>query len=261
MIDVIVCVSEPNFKVFHRCIIQLNKQELVNKIIVVYKDWIATNPLLFSNIKLIKEPKKSCLAFARYLGIQASTSEFICFVDSDVILHKNHIKELYENHLRFGGAIEGILTAKDNSRKIPIVNYSYRILKKNERGFTHNTLIKREWITDWKPIFTHAYEDYLLTQHIQNKGYLWVRYPLNCISYHIKDYNIRKRTAWGIAGERIVLQTNKKTIVKRIITHIKRALINPILFKNANYFAYHINISLGIMKGYFGYGNYLILKK
>jgi hypothetical protein len=43
------------------------------------------------------------------------------------------------------------------------------------RGVLNNVIIRREAVVDWKPpIKAGAYEDYMITQHVINKGFRWI---------------------------------------------------------------------------------------
>ena len=257
-IDIILCVSNPIQGIFEKCVSQLLKQAYLNKIIIIHPFFDRFFYPQGEKIIKIREPKRSCLAYARYLGIQKSTAEYICFVDGDVILHKNHLKQLLEKQQTKGGVIEGVLTILDDRKN---VNYTMKELKPGERGFTHNTLIFREYIRNWKPIFTCAWEDYLITQFILNQNLSWVRFPQECKSYHIKDYGIFKRNAWGTAGERMVKKLTKRTIIFRTINYFKRALIHPFLFQDVSYTKFNIKLAISSLFGYFSYNKYIYLKK
>jgi glycosyltransferase involved in cell wall biosynthesis len=269
-IDAIVCISEPNFEILWKCFRQLEKQLFINKIFVVHpydEEFVS----LQENIISIREPKKSCLANARRLGIKQSKADFICFVDADVILHTNHFKQLINAYKIYSKVfnknnivIEGVLNNIEKSQSkfsLPYFPYQFKFLKLGERGFTHNTLIPRKYVLDWNPPFTCAFEDYDLTQHVFSKNGKWVRFVQQCKSYHIKDYGIVKRSLWGTAGERIVINPPKKTIILRGINYIKRAIIQPFLLKNVNYFIYNMKLAYTSIIGYFAYNKYIHLQK
>lgn len=259
MIDAIVCVSNPTAHIFEKCLEQLRKQKYLNKIIIVHPYSDSFPYLNNDKIDILREPKISCLANARRMGIRRSQADFICFVDADVILHTNHFQQLYHAHRSYGGIIEGILTILENNQEHN--NYQFRILKNGERGFTHNTLMLRSAVVDWNPIFTCAWEDYLLTQHVHKQGYLWVRYPQKCVSYHIKDYGLFKRNCWGTAGERLVCGIDKKTILFRSLNYFKRAIFHPFLLRNVHYAISNIQLAFSSVIGYFNYNNYVFLNK
>lgn len=255
-IDVIVCSKKPTTSLFEKCIHQLLAQTTkINKIIVVYRESI-DKILVHPKLQYIKEPAKSCLAYARFLGIQASSSEYICFVDDDVLLGKNHIAELYQKQKAYNCVIEGVLTILDQSIRIPTPLYQDKILRNSDRGFTHNTLIARHFVSDWIPPQIHAFEDYSLTRHIQQKGVIWYRYQQPTISYHIKTYNQLKRTRWATAGSKTLGIVTWKSNVKSIITHCKRAIIHPFLLKNSHYFLFNIKMAFGKLTGYYNSNKY-----
>ena len=59
------------------------------------------------------------------------------------------------------------------------------------RGFPFFFCVKRRLIETWNPPpDLSAYEDYHLSQHVLNNGYLWVEFSLPCV-IHMKDYRFR----------------------------------------------------------------------
>ena len=74
---------------------------------------------ILGKIKLVYIYKKCSMTAARNIGIRGSSGNIVLFVDDDVVLEKNYIKNLanfYENNPEAGGA-EGLIT-NDRDRKI-----------------------------------------------------------------------------------------------------------------------------------------------
>lgn len=212
MIDAIVCAKEVDND-FGLCMECLEKQRDLGKIIVVIpaNDRRTYEKACCYLTVPIHEPAVSCLAWARKQGALATTNKFICFVDVDVILGKDHLIQLRqkaESWLQHTAhiAIEGILNisyTKNTLTNVP-VKYLPEILRDNQRGFLHNTLLKRESVINWRPPYAFAWEDYLLTRHIQNLGGFWVRFQQEAKSLHLSDGNKFKASKWSGAGERVV---------------------------------------------------------
>ena len=212
MIDAIVCAKDvdPNFGFGLEC---LERQRDLGKIIVVIpeKDRRTYETACCYRTVPIREPTVSCLAWARKQGALAASNKFICFVDADVLLGKDHLIQLRrkaERWLEFTShvAIEGILNilyTKNTLTNVP-VKYLPEFLRLNKRGFLHNTLLKRESVLSWKPQYAFAWEDYLLTRHIQSLGGFWIRVQQEAKSLHLSDGNKYAAAKWSGAGERVV---------------------------------------------------------
>lgn len=212
MIDVIVCAKEvdPNFGLGLEC---LERQKDLGKIIVVIpkNDRRTYETTCCYQTVPILEPPVSCLAWARKQGALVANNKFICFVDADVILAKDHLIQLREKaeswlehtpHI----AIEGILNLKYTRNTLTNVPVKYlpEILTPKKRGFLHNTLMKRESVLSWQPPYAFAWEDFLLTRHIQSLGGIWVRFQQEAKSLHLNDGNKYAAAKWSGAGERLV---------------------------------------------------------
>lgn len=212
MIDAIVCAKDVNSD-FGLCMECLERQKDLGKIIVVIpkNDRRTYETACCYRTVPIREPTISCLAWARKQGALTASNKFICFVDADVILAKDHliqIREKAENWLQHTPhiAIEGILNilyTKNTLTNVP-VKYLPEILGVNKRGFLHNTLILRESVLSWQPPYAFAWEDFLLTRHIQSLGGFWVRFQQEAKSLHLSDGNKFAAAKWSGAGERVV---------------------------------------------------------
>ena len=107
MIDISVVI--PVFRVekyIKKCIESLINQSYTHFEIVLVDDGnddnsieIAINLLnikMFSNYKVIRQVNKG-LASARNIGLKQITSEYVIFVDSDDVVHKDFLKTLRDN--------------------------------------------------------------------------------------------------------------------------------------------------------------------
>ncbi len=111
------------------------------------------------------------------------------------------------------------------------------------RGFTFSTLVRKDIVVDWKP---HpnlgAFEDYSLTQHIINKGYLWVLVDEPLVfhvgryaeDYLTSIYNQVKKALWHSSSLRYIDIPHRLMLIYsliRIISSLKNMGIN-VLRKN-----------------------------
>ena len=94
--DAIVCVKDGG-PPFVDCLRSLEAQRGLNKIVVVTPPNDLESQLIAENFvktEIVLEPDNSCLAFARKMGVEACDSEYVVYVDADVILGKDHLLEL-----------------------------------------------------------------------------------------------------------------------------------------------------------------------
>jgi glycosyltransferase involved in cell wall biosynthesis len=272
LIDVIVCAKDAR-ETLHYCLRSLVKQKFVHEILVVTPatdystQTIATE---YKKTRLVLEPSNTCLAWARRQGIQASSSDFVAFVDADVVLAKNHLFQLYqyaqELLLHFPHvAVEGILRPHHSIKSLTIVPenlYQSRFLTYDERGYTHNTLFKRESVLSWRPQFTFAWEDWLLTAHIHSLGGAWARYHQAAPSVHIKDYHQFKRTCWSTAGERIVKPyLTPVNILHRSYLHLLKGIKGLLQTRDIHFLLKCWVQAAGFTKGYFQWDKYMKLDR
>ena len=209
MIDVIVCSRGPSNSLY-QTIHSILKQEEVFRLVLVTPSHDEFRPDIINNqrITIIKEPPNFCLAWARRLGVNYTISDYVCYVDDDVVLGLGYFRPIAEKIVELEMeyptfAIEGIMHLYQYNRTKPVL-YDEKYLKKGDRGFTHNTTIPRRTLLEWQPMFTFAFEDWLLTQHVLSLGGIWLRMRTPVVTTHRHGYPNWKRHAWAISGERLV---------------------------------------------------------
>ena len=154
------------------------------------------------------------LGSARIKGLKEATTEWIGFVDSDVVISENWYSTIIKYIDEKAGAIQGRkLTVMDTFRKIEakkiektFKNGAYTI-HRGERGYTDNTFIRREvaLLADIENI--NAFEDFIITQTILENGYDWICVPV--FSDHYENWNVFiKKSGWHSSGLRYLLKNN-----------------------------------------------------
>jgi len=145
------------------------------------------------------------LGLARMRAIQKVQTEWFAFIDDDVEIDEGWFGALTKYVQNDVGAVQGILQIKGLGEKwdnaLNTTKISPSELKKGERGFTHNVLIRTKCVTDWKPSRSDlsAFEDYEISQHILNKGYRWLRVPVE--SFHKLSWaKIWDNAIWAMQG-------------------------------------------------------------
>ena len=148
----------------------------------------------YGNVKVIHD--KGTRATARQKGIEAVTTDWFIFVDSDVILCKNWYRKALKHVDGEVGAVWGIevwstLQNKNALKLFLLVTRKIFDL----RGGTHDTLVRTETVKDIRiPKDLHVFEDAYIKDWIVGKGYRIVAaYDPYCIHY-------RPQSVWTLKG-------------------------------------------------------------
>ncbi|MFW9805153.1 MAG: glycosyltransferase family 2 protein [Candidatus Thorarchaeota archaeon] len=263
MIDVMIVSLRPGRITPYTFRSVLKQPEVSSVIVVTPTDEMDEFARSFESDKIVvvREPPNFCLAWARRLGVNYAKSKYVCYVDDDVILGDGFFKpflkkaeELEKQYPAFG--IEGIMHLMQYGSDKPIL-YKEQFLKPGDRGFTHNTLLLRESLLSWRPIYTFAWEDWHLTQHIFSLGGVWLRMKTPVVTYHYHSYATWKRQAWNTAGERMVKGLGLRPFFRRAI-RLTYVLVRQIFTKRS--YATLVNNShrlRGYVVGYLKCGTYL----
>jgi len=166
------------------------------------------------------------LGSARYLGLMVSSSDWIVFVDSDIILPEGWFLkmigsvDLYDGVGWFFGRtvddFEPLHSEKLYKIQIDFKNNSCRVLNKGDRPYTHNSIIRRVPLLRANINGLNSWEDYVLGQTLMDQGYKIVEFPVTCVHQRKSTYgkwgNLTE--AWSISGELKVKGWNVKTLLK-----------------------------------------------
>ena len=177
-VDVIV-LTKNSGKELESCLNSVYENIPVNRIIAV--DGYSTDDTLeilhkfddkYHNIVLIQD--EGTRGRARQMGIEEAETEWLMFVDSDVILCKEWFKRAVKQ-INDAGAVWGV-----NVDVVPdVTNQTFlkmliHVAKEifEIRGGMHDTLILKESVKDIKiPDWLHIYEDKYIIDWIKKKGY------------------------------------------------------------------------------------------
>jgi glycosyltransferase involved in cell wall biosynthesis len=148
----------------------------------------------FGNVKIIHD--KGTRATARQKGIEAVTSDWFIFVDSDVVLCKDWYKKALAYVDKDVGMVWGIevWSIIGNPRTLKLFLLVTRKIF-DLRGGTHDTLIRTQAVKDIKvPWDLHVFEDAYIKDWVEKKGYRIVAcYSPFCIHY-------RPDNVWTLRG-------------------------------------------------------------
>ena len=125
------------------------------------------------------------------------------------------------------GAIQGRkLPVEEPFRRIEIEkteklfkNGAYK-LKKGERGYTDNTILRRNIALEADIENLNAFEDYIITQTVIEKGYDWICIPAFSDHYEKWDTSIKK-PGWHSSGLKYMLRIKKISITEFLRIFLK----------------------------------------
>ena len=207
------------------------------------------------------------LAVARKIGGLIADTEVVCYVDDDVIIppcFKQIISRLVEELAKTDriGAIAFNPCSKEHaveskrigiSRTIRLLQHlsPMNVLKRGihvySRGFTFFFCIKRKLIETWSPPSDlSAYEDYHLSQHVVNNGYLWIEFSSPCV-IHMKDYRFKglyrylKQGLWEGANS-----VRAGIPLSYLVLHVLGRLVGSLYRRNLNQFITYIGYLTGL---------------
>ena len=207
---------------------------------------------------------KGSLGESRMLGISKVDTKWLLFIDSDIVVDKYFFNNIIKYIGKDVGAIQGYALQPEkykNFKKYEYMKFKSRNLGLNERGFTNCTLIRTELIKDVDLKGIEAYEDWLIKNHILEKGYKWLFVPVPVKHFHdykgSLDANLKVR--WNGAGLRKSNVGNFKYLLKWFLgTTIKKPIVQDVSLKDyINNIIYFLNTLIG----YLFYKKYTKIKR
>lgn len=107
-ISIVVAVYNAE-QTLKKCVDSLLNQTYENVEIILVNDCSTDNSLYickeysktYANVKVVSNERNSSVSFTRNNGIDNSTGEYICFVDSDDYVEPNYLEVLYSNYKKY----------------------------------------------------------------------------------------------------------------------------------------------------------------
>ncbi len=126
----------------------------------------------YPNVDLIQGPWH--LGKAREIGVKRVHTDLFMFVDSDVEIRPNCLREMLAcmsaSHI---GAVEGTGETWNRFQKSKRLSRVFRL--RRERPYTGTTLVRTSAINDIRLPNVVLYEDYLIREHVESKGFRWTK--------------------------------------------------------------------------------------
>jgi glycosyltransferase involved in cell wall biosynthesis len=135
------------------------------------------------------------LGSARMVGIRAATTEWIAFIDDDIMINED-FSRLFDFADEGTGAVQGHAILIDHT--VPDLPGVWDITKA-DRGYTNVTILRRELLLDLDISTMNAYEDWTISRHIIDKGYWWRVAPIMADHDHDQKHGFY-RSAWNTCG-------------------------------------------------------------
>jgi glycosyltransferase involved in cell wall biosynthesis len=185
-----------------------NSASLLEKCLEAIKKYGNPNTIIlidkFSKDKTIEIAQKygckiiqtdASLGESRLVGVENAETEWIAFIDSDVIIDEHWEKMFDYTTIKSVGVIQA--DPKDIGKDATAFNCEKPYpLKKFERGFTGATLVRKDLVQDADIKDCNAFEDWFLTQHIIKKGYQWLVVPITPAHYSAEDGSYYMKRMW-----------------------------------------------------------------
>jgi len=190
----------------------------------------------YPNVKIIQT--RQSLGKCRELGIKQVDTEWFAFVDSDIVLEEGWFRQVQRHIKPDVGAVEGLDLLMDPRRGAfqtgmvklrELLRKSYHP-KKSKRAFTGDTFIRTELLSDFKFIhkFRHgktwggAFADQLIRQHVEDKGFKWVKTE----DYVCRHYDFKPPIRSLTSGEFLTFigHSSLRDAFKNMLTIIPKVL-------------------------------------
>lgn len=275
-IDVVMCTYNSNKWYFNKCLKSIKRAIPIHHFIVIDKyssdGTLEVVKILFAqNLKIIQTDES--LAMARKIGIKEVDTDLFAFIDDDVELSDAWFRKLLLYIKNDVGAVQGFTryyldffdkgALLNNKKAKPVEEVTFR-------GNTHNTIIKTQAVKDFSPPpEVNALEDYLLTQHILNRGYKWLIIKDVEVLHYMDASNTKfseillnqlNKARWTGAGEKMV-KMRKFDVLYQIADYIISGVRDSILTHDVRILLIYWLTGFGIIDGFINAKKYVTQKR
>lgn len=203
------------------------------------------------------------LGSARMKGIRESNTEWIVFIDDDIIVTTNFLARMERFIDDDTGAIwSPCLSVVEPHRSAFLASYE-RIFKKKDsyslhpmdRGYTNATLVRRNLILDLDISDMNAWEDWVITQRVLGSGKRWLVVRVYSDHNH-QAADLWENDSWNSAG---ILNLGRTGRIKPyqavayyiglLCRHIFLAFEGTIEKRDISWFRYHAGSFFAVLWG------------
>ncbi len=188
-------------KTIKKCINSIKEQGISIKKIFVIDDDSKDNTLDIVRslkVEVLKKEKKG-LANSRNIALKHCKTEYVAFVDSDVVLHKKWLSDIMSSFSKKEIAGVGGNLIEKNTKKLADRWRSYHLnqhwgdnITEPEFLYGSNVVFKKEALLDvggFRAEFKTNYEDVDICNRLKEKGYKIIYEPY-ALAYHLKKDTI-----------------------------------------------------------------------
>jgi len=186
---------------------------------------------IFPKAKIVQTEAE--LAQSRKIGFEMVDTPWFGFLDDDIELKKDWFTKIVAHVTKDVGAVAGLAVETHPSlEKFAYLRINDKWMKSRKkgvvtndnpdeiRGLTHNTLCRREAVSDWSPPPNLvAFEDHHLLRHIVRKGFRWISVS-DAQAKHHGIYNCKsgyRKAKWNYAGARYIGATSLQRLLRKAI--------------------------------------------
>ncbi len=263
-VDIIMLTKNSMLPCLKECVQSIYQHVPVSRFIVV--DGGSTDETLgliskYPNVLIISDPFGN-RATARQLGIEASRTEFVLMVDSDVVLCENWYNKASRFLTEHIGAIWGSALQRSTSdyARYRAMGMFYgmdevalAVRHGKKRGLTHDTLIRRKALDGLRiPADLAVLEDHYIRMHVESKGYVWlsVEDPY-CLHYAHNRERPKDWYEFGRAARSIGFLEFRNVLVY-IVFGLPKSLWILASTRNAHAAKVQLDTYYHIVRGWFG---------
>lgn len=204
------------------------------------------------------------LGSARMKGVRESDTEWIVFIDDDIVVPSDFMARMERFIDDETGAVWSpcvSVVEPDHSEFLAILERKFEnkdtyALQRADRGCTNATLIRRDLIVDLDISDMNAWEDWVITQQVIGSGKKWLVAKVYSDHVH-RAADLSSKDSWNAAGILNLGRTGRITPYQAVADysgllrrHLRLAFEETIERGDSSRFLYHISSFISVLWGF-----------
>jgi hypothetical protein len=196
-------------------------------------------------------------------GIRESNTEWIVFIDDDIIVSNNFLAKMERFIDDDTGAVSSpCISVVEPHRSVFLADFEKKFEKKDsfalhpkDRGYTNATLVRRKLILDLDISDMNAWEDWAITQRVIEYGKKWLVVRVYSDHNH-RAADLWEKDSWNSAGILNLGRTGRIKPYKAVANylgllcrHIFLAFEETIESRDYTLFRYHSGSFIAVLWG------------
>lgn len=264
--DYIVCTKN-DVDMIEECVRGIYNQNNIDRVILVVSD--KSNDGTVNKVKFLQRSglvdivsfENQSVTYAKKYGALIARTDFIVYVDSDVILKRNWIQQMWKYMCDDVDAITGIVISN-----MKMFRYQLKYERTKEiknRGMYADTVIRKEVVDSWKaPIELDAWGDYSLTQHILQRGRKWLSVPVFIRhAYRYEPAYFRGSIIGTASARRAGFYKSRFAFIKSLLRMLFGSVRVAVQEREVYFLWSGLERFVGSIIGYFAWNKYLRLRR